>query len=137
MSTKPGRFSVIFRDYWSAILFSVSLASIVFIPFCLITVPLGLFLTFRRVGMIRKVIADGTPVDAVLTFKRWKKGEWIVRYQYVFDGSLYESVNVVIGWNLYGMKVGDRLTAFVNPTKPTQAYLAKLYLKPTALTVET
>ncbi|MEP1076339.1 hypothetical protein NDI52_13130 [Leptolyngbya sp. PL-A3] len=94
-------------------------------------------MTFRRVGMIRKVIADGTPVDAVLTFKRWKKGEWIVRYQYVFDGSLYESVNVVIGWNLYGMKVGDRLTAFVNPTKPTQAYLAKLYLKPTALTVET
>jgi len=129
MGAKPGRFAVIFRDYWSTILFFVSLASIVLIPFWLLTVPLGLVFTFRRVGMIHKVIADGIPVDAAITQKRYRKGEWIVRYQYAFDGNLYEAVNVVIGWNLYGMKVGDRLTAVVNPIKPTQAYLAKLYMK--------
>jgi len=136
MGSKPGRFAVIFRDYWSTILFFVSLGSIVFIPFSLLTVPLGLFFTFRRVGMIRKVIADGVPVDAVVTQKRYRKGEWILRYQYAYDGSLYEAVNVVIGWNLYGMKVGDRLTAVVNPTKPTQAYLTKLYVKPVSLAAE-
>ncbi|OKH43820.1 hypothetical protein NIES2101_29575 [Calothrix sp. HK-06] len=129
MSTKPGRFKVIFRDYWSAILFGVSLATIVLGPFALLTIPIGLFFAFRRVGKIRKVIADGKPVDAILTYKRRSKGEWILRYQYAFDGSVYEAVNVVIGWNLYGIKVGDRLNAFVNPTKPTQAYLAKLYLQ--------
>jgi hypothetical protein len=129
MSTKPGRFKVIFRDYWSAILFGVSIATIVLGPFALLTLPIGLFLTFRRVGKIRKVIADGQPVDAILTRKRRAKGEWILRYQYAFDGGRYEAVNVVLGWNLYGIKVGDRLDAFVNPKKPTQAYLAKLYLK--------
>lgn len=132
MNPKPGRFKVIFRDYWSSILFGISLASIVIFPVGFLTLPLGLFITFRRVGTIRKVLADGKPVDAVLTYKRRSKGEWILRYQYAFDGKLYEGANVVIGWNLYGMKVGDRLDAFVNPTKPTQAYLAKLYFKQVA-----
>lgn len=136
MTAKPGRFSVISRDYWSAILLGISLATIVLGPFALLTIPVGFFFTFRRVGTIRKVLADGKPVEAVLTYKRRAKGEWILRYQYFFDGKAYEAVNVVIGWNLYGIKVGDRLDAVVNPTKPTQAYLTKLYLKQAPLSVE-
>jgi hypothetical protein len=132
MSTKPGRFQIICRDYWSAILFGVSLATIVLGPIALLAIPVGLFLTFRRVGRIRNVIADGKPVDAVLIYKRRSTGEWILRYQYIFDGGRYEAVNVVIGWNLHGIKVGDRLDAVVNPTKPTQAYLTKLYVKQVA-----
>lgn len=121
------RFSILFRDYGAIVLFGITIATIVLGPLILLTWPLGFFLTFKRVGKIRNVFVIGQVVESVLTQKRRTRGEWILRYQYSYDGGFYEAVNIVVGWNLYGIKVGDRLEAVVNPKDPKQAYLVKLY----------
>ncbi|MBD2464481.1 hypothetical protein H6G89_26090 [Oscillatoria sp. FACHB-1407] len=104
------------------------MVSIILGPIALLTIPIGIFLLLKRVGTIRRVFAEGVPVEAILVQKRLSRGEWILRYRYSYGSDVYEVVNYVVGWSL-GIQRGDRLEAVVNPKKPTQAFLTTLYLK--------
>ncbi|HEY9761688.1 MAG TPA: hypothetical protein V6D07_04135 [Trichocoleus sp.] len=126
---RPKFFKIVFTDYLCCILFFVAIACAIFFVLKL-TIPVAAIcglLLYRRVCMIRDVFSKGVSATALITQKKCVKGEWLLRYVYSYDNTTYERANcVVTDWVRLGK--GDRTEVFVNPKKPTQAFLTAFYL---------
>lgn len=126
---RPDFFRIVFTDFWCCALFCVAVTSAVFFVLVL-TVPLSVVaavLLLRRVNMIRDVFTHGVSTTALITQKKYGKGEWLLRYSYSYDNVAYERGNYVIK-ALSRLGKGDRTEVFVNPKKPKQAFLTAFYL---------
>ncbi|HEY9734897.1 MAG TPA: DUF3592 domain-containing protein [Trichocoleus sp.] len=126
---RPDFFKIVFTDFWCCALFAVAITSAVFFVLVL-TVPLSVVaavLLIRRVNMIREVFTHGVSTTALITQKKYGKGEWLLRYAYSYDNVTYERGNYVIK-ALARLGKGDRTEVFVNPNKPKQAFLTAFYL---------
>lgn len=126
---RPQFFRIVFTDYQCCILFFVAIACSLF---CVLgfTIPVAAvcaFLLYRRVCMIQVVFSSGVSATALITQKTCVQGEWLLRYAYSYDDTSYEQANCVVrNWVRLGK--GDRTEVFVNPKKPTQAFLTAFYL---------
>lgn len=126
---RPQFSRIVFTDYLCCIFFFVAIACTIFFVLGF-TVPVAVicaFLLYRRVRMIRDVFSKGVSATALITHKKCVKGEWLLRYVYSYDNTTYERANCVVRtWVRLGK--GDRTEVFVNPKKPTQAFLTAFYL---------
>lgn len=127
MNKKPSCLRVFFTDNSSIFLFGLTI--ILLVP--VVTIPLSfltLFLLIKRIGGIRKTFGSGVPVQATITQKRYRRGYWLVVYQYDYEGKRYENQNMIVR---FGLRInrGDTLEAYILPDKlEGGAFLSKFYL---------
>lgn len=92
---------ILFRDYWSFILFlfsAISLFAVVGIPFLLISIPL----LMRRIGRIRNAIEEGMIIDGTVDRIDSSSSTRTVWYSYMVQGENYRTKN-------WSMKFGNSL----------------------------
>jgi hypothetical protein len=94
-----------------------------------VTVVFGFFAP-RRIARIRRVIADGPACDGTVTRINFVKDRGRVEYEYQFNGETYEAGNAI--WKnreTEAIRPGQRVELIVDPSRPSRAFLASLYVK--------
>lgn len=126
---QPAFFRIVFTDYWAFMLFLLTVSCTICF-FFILTIPIALltgYFLVKRIRMFCDVFGNGVAVTGLITKKRFTKGEWLLRYRYSYNGMDYESGNYIIKlW--IGLRVGDRVELYLNPSKPTQAFISQFYL---------
>lgn len=123
---QPSFWRVVWTDYWSFLL----TASCTVFFFFILTIPLALlsgYFLIKRTQMIRDVFGKGVAVTALITKKRFTRGEWLLCYRYSYDGIVYERGNYILKlW--IKLRQGDSAEVYINPAQPKQAFLSQFYL---------
>lgn len=126
---QPSFWRVVWTDYWSFLLFLLTASCTVFF-FFILTIPLALlsgYFLIKRTQMIRDVFGKGVAVTALITKKRFTRGEWLLCYRYSYDGIVYERGNYILKlW--IKLRQGDSAEVYINPAQPKQAFLSQFYL---------
>lgn len=116
---------ILFTDYLSFILFLASVASLLLLvtsPLLLILIPLLL----RRVGLIKRVLEEGTVTRGIIASKTFLRGEWIVYYVYRVAGEAYKTRNTVVAFKL-PIEKGQVVEVAFDSAEPSKAFLPILY----------
>lgn len=126
---QPSFWRVVWTDYWSFLLFLLTAICAIFF-FFILTIPLALlsgYFLIKRTQMIRDVFGKGVAVTALITKKRFTRGEWLLCYRYSYDGIVYERGNYILKlW--IKLRQGDSAEVYINPAQPKQAFLSQFYL---------
>lgn len=126
---QPSFWRVVWTDYWSFLLFLLTASCTIFF-FFILTIPLALlsgYFLIKRTQMIRDVFGKGVAVTALITKKRFTRGEWLLCYRYSYDGIVYERGNYILKlW--IKLRQGDSAEVYINPAQPKQAFLSQFYL---------
>ncbi|MDF2387715.1 hypothetical protein JMG10_40100 [Nostoc ellipsosporum NOK] len=126
---KPSFFRIVFTDYWCYLLFLLTVGCTICF-FFLFTIPVALLTGYflaKRIRLIRNVFNNGVAVTGLITKKRFQRGEWLLRYCYSYNGVDYECGNYIVRFWVK-LARGDRSEVYLNPNKPTEAFLSQFYL---------
>ena len=92
--------------------------------------PLFGWLAFRRIAAIRRVVENGPACVGTVTLVWFMKDRGRVEYEYQFEGKTYQAGNAIMkNRETDTIRQGDRVELIVDPSRPSRAFLASLYVK--------
>ena len=91
--------------------------------------PVFGWLAARRIAGIRRVVEYGPACDGTVTGIWFTKDRGRVEYEYQFEGQTYQAGNAIMkNRQTEAIRQGDRVELIIDPSRPSRAFLASLYV---------